>query len=78
MAVRGERREGSGWLAFEERALEAYRAYFEWLPRGRHVVQYTMRLNSAGRMVSPGARVEAMYAPETFGERPGEVIEVQP
>ena len=78
VAVRGERREGSGWLAFEERALEAYRAYFEWLPRGRHVVQYTMRLNSAGRMVSPGARVEAMYAPETFGERPGEVIEVQP
>ena len=78
MAVRGERRDGSGWLAFEERALEAYRAYYEWLPRGRHVVEYTMRLNSAGRFALPGARVEAMYAPETFGERPGEVIEVRP
>ena len=78
MAVRGERREGSGWLAFEERAQEAYRAYFEWLPRGRHVVETTMRLNSAGRLALPGARVEAMYAPETFGELPGAVIEVLP
>ena len=78
MAVRGERREGSGWLAFEERAAEAHRAYFEWLPRGRHVVETTMRLNSAGRLALPGARVEAMYAPEQFGELPGAVIEVLP
>ena len=78
MAQRGERREGSGWLAFEERAQEAYRAYFEWLPRGRHIVEYTLRLNNAGRFAMPPSRVEAMYAPETFGEIPNAPLEVQP
>jgi alpha-2-macroglobulin len=77
MAVRGERRDGSGWLAFEERAQDAYRAYYEWLPRGKHVVEYTLRLNAAGRFVLPPSRVEAMYAPETFGELPGITLEVR-
>jgi alpha-2-macroglobulin len=78
IATRGERREGSAWMAFEERAAEAWRGYFEWLPRGRHVVEYTMRLNASGRFALPPTRVEAMYAPETFGETPNEAIEVRP
>ena len=78
MAVRGERREGAGWLAFEERAADAWRAYYEWLPRGHHVAEYTLRLNSSGRFALPPTRVQAMYAPETFGERPNEPIEVKP
>ena len=78
MAVRGERREGSGWLAFEERAADAWRAYYEWLPRGKHVAEYTLRLNTSGRFALPPTRVEAMYAPEMFGESPNAAIEVRP
>lgn len=78
IATRDEKREGSAWLAYEERGQDAWRGYYEWLPRGRHVVEYTMRLNNPGRFQLPPTRVEAMYAPETFGERPGEAVEVRP
>jgi alpha-2-macroglobulin len=77
MAARGERREGSGWLAFEERAAAAWRAYYEWLPRGRHVIEYSLRLNASGRFQLPPTRVEAMYAPEMFGEWPNATLEVR-
>ena len=33
-------------------------------------VEYTLRLNNAGRFELPASRVEAMYAPEIFGEAP--------
>jgi uncharacterized protein YfaS (alpha-2-macroglobulin family) len=78
IATQGERREGSAWPAYEERAFDAWRSYHEWLPRGRHVVEYTVRLNSAGRFGLPPARVEAMYAPESFGELPLAPLEVRP
>lgn len=78
IATLGERREGAAWPAYEERAFEAFRAYFAWLPRGRHVVEYTLRLNSAGRFGLPPTRVEAMYAPESFGELPLAPLEVRP
>lgn len=78
IATRGERREGSAWLAFEERAADAWRGYVEWMPRGRHAFEYTLRLNASGRFALPPTRVEAMYAPETFGERPNDVLEVRP
>jgi uncharacterized protein YfaS (alpha-2-macroglobulin family) len=77
IATRGERREGT-WPAYEERAADAWRGYYEWLPRGRHVVEYTLRLNSSGRFGLPPTRVEAMYAPENFAELPLAVLEVQP
>jgi uncharacterized protein YfaS (alpha-2-macroglobulin family) len=48
------------------------------MPRGTQVVEYTLRLNSSGRFSLPPTRVEAMYAPETFGERPNPVLEVRP
>jgi hypothetical protein len=63
---------------YVERAADAYKAYFDALPRGRHRVSYTLRLNSAGRFGLPPARVEAMYAPENFAELPLAAIEVQP
>jgi hypothetical protein len=78
LATRGQQREGQAWQAFEERAPEAWRSYFEWLPRGRHVVEYTLRLNASGRFGLPPTRVEAMYAPETFGELPNAALEVMP
>ncbi|MBL8302379.1 MAG: alpha-2-macroglobulin, partial [Ideonella sp.] len=78
IATRGERREGSAWAAYEERSFEAFRSYFGYLPRGRHVVEYTVRLNNPGRFALPPSRVEAMYAPETFGEVPNAAVEVAP
>ena len=78
IATRGERREGSAELAFEERGAAAWRGYYEWLPRGRHVVEYSLRLNASGRFLLPPTRVEAMYAPETFGERPNDPLDVLP
>ena len=78
IATRGERKEGAAWPAFEERSFEAWRIYYEFLPRGKHVVEYTLRLNTAGRFALPPTRVEAMYAPERFGEAPNAVIEVVP
>jgi uncharacterized protein YfaS (alpha-2-macroglobulin family) len=78
IATRGEARAGSTWAAFEERSLEAYRSYFETLPRGKHAIEYTLRLNNPGRFSLPPTRVEAMYAPQTFGAWPNEPVEVAP
>ena len=78
LATRGEKREGSGWLAYEERSFEAWRAYYEHLPRGKHVIEYSLRLNNPGRFALPPTRVEAMYAPESFGEAPNAAVEVAP
>ena len=78
ISTRDEKRSGSAWLAFEERGFEAWRAYYEWMPRGRHSAEYTLRLNTSGRFQLPPTRVEAMYAPESFGETPNQVLEVGP
>jgi uncharacterized protein YfaS (alpha-2-macroglobulin family) len=69
IATRGEQRSGTAWPAYEERGFEAFRAYYEYLPRGKHVVEYTVRLNNPGRFALPPSRVEAMYAPESFASR---------
>ena len=76
LATRAERSEGSAWVAYDERAAEAFRRYYEFMPRGRHVVEYTMRLNGAGRFGLPPTRVEVVYAPESFGEAPNAALEV--
>ncbi len=78
IATRDEKREGRAWPAFDERGFAAFRSYFDYLPRGRHVVEYTLRLNNPGRFLLPPTRVEAMYAPETFGEVPNVPLEVAP
>jgi alpha-2-macroglobulin len=78
IATGGEKRSGNAWPAYEERTFEAFRSYFEYLPRGKHTVEYTVRLNNPGRFALPPSRVEAMYAPESFGEIPNALIEVAP
>ena len=73
IAAQGEKPGGLGsgaWLAFEERAFEAFRGYYEYLPKGKIRLEYTVRLNNAGEFSTPPTRVEAMYAPEMFGEAP--------
>ena len=78
IATRGEKREGWSWPAFEERSFEAWRSYYDLLPRGKHVIEYSVRLNNPGRFALPPTRVEAMYAPEAFGELPNAALEVLP
>ncbi len=63
---------------FVERAFEGYRAYFEFLPKGPLVVEYAIRLNQSGTFQLPATRVEALYAPEMFGELPNRAITVAP
>ena len=78
LATRGEKREGRAWPVYEERSAEAFRSYFDHLPKGRHVVEYTVRFSNTGRFSLPPSRVEAMYAPESFGESPNMPLEVRP
>ncbi len=65
-----ERVDGRAWAAYQERSFEAFRAYYRYLPKGAFSVEYTMRLNNPGRFGMPQTRIEAMYAPEMFGESP--------
>jgi len=73
----GERPSGSAWLAYEERSFEAFRSYYEYVPKGKFTISYTIRLNNAGAFNLPQTRVEAMYAPEMFGEIPNAKITVK-
>ena len=73
---RGDLREGWAWLAFEERRFDGYRGYFRFVPKGHWSVEYTVRLNNPGVFQLPATRVEAMYAPEMFGEAPNAAVTV--
>ncbi|MBK7417002.1 MAG: hypothetical protein IPJ38_19765 [Dechloromonas sp.] len=55
---------------YVERSFSAYRAYYAMLPKGRYTIDYTVRLNNSGNFALPPSRVEAMYAPDVFGEVP--------
>jgi len=67
IATQGEKKT---WSAFTERTPAAYREYFGYVPKGALSVEYTVRLNNAGEFALPPTRVEAMYAPDVFGEIP--------
>ena len=58
--------DGSGrgaWPAFIERGFDGYRAYYDYLPKGKFSIEYTVRLNNVGTFGLPPTRVEALYAP---------------
>ncbi|KAF1022151.1 MAG: putative lipoprotein YfhM [Paracidovorax wautersii] len=65
------------WLAYQERAFDGLRAYYQFVPRGRFTLEYTVRLSNVGDFTLPPTRVEALYAPEMFGEWPNARIRVQ-
>jgi uncharacterized protein YfaS (alpha-2-macroglobulin family) len=73
-----EARRGFVWPAFEERGFDAFHAYYRFVPKGSWIIEYTLRLNNPGRFTLPPTRVEAMYAPEMFGERPNGAVTVNP
>jgi uncharacterized protein YfaS (alpha-2-macroglobulin family) len=78
IATQGEQRSGQGYASFIERGHDSYRAYYAFLPKGSTTVEYTMRLNSAGDFGLPPTRVEALYAPEMFGEAPNARMKIDP
>jgi uncharacterized protein YfaS (alpha-2-macroglobulin family) len=78
IATQGEKKSGDGWPAFEERSFEVYRSYYQFLPKGVTKMDYTVRLNNVGEFALPPTRVEAMYAPEMFGEVPNVRVKVEP
>lgn len=77
IATRSERSAGGAWPAFEERSFEAFRAYYEYVPKGSFKFEYTIRLNNVGDFAMPPTRAEAMYAPEMFGETPNARVRVE-
>ncbi len=75
--TRGEEDKGWAWPVFEERSFEAFRAYYEFVPKGKWTVEYTIRLNNSGTFNLPTTRVEALYSPEMLGEMPNKKMEVE-
>ncbi|WP_406953022.1 alpha-2-macroglobulin family protein [Paraburkholderia guartelaensis] len=78
VATQGEKQDENGpWPAFIERGFDGYRAYYEFLPKGKVSVEYTVRLNNVGTFGLPPTRVEALYAPATFGVAPNAPVVVK-
>jgi uncharacterized protein YfaS (alpha-2-macroglobulin family) len=64
--------------SYVERGQDAWRGYFEWVPRGRFTVEYAVRLNAVGRFQLPPTRVQAMYSPEIRAALPNGLVSVFP
>jgi hypothetical protein len=64
------------WPSYVERGSDSYRAYYARVAAGEWDLSYTVRLNNAGTFRFPATRVEAMYAPEIFGEAPNVSLDV--
>jgi uncharacterized protein YfaS (alpha-2-macroglobulin family) len=77
-ATQGEKQDRGAWPAFVERGFDGYRAYYDYLPKGKLSVEYTMRLNNPGTFGLPPTRVEALYAPSSFGAWPNAPVVVKP
>jgi uncharacterized protein YfaS (alpha-2-macroglobulin family) len=77
-ATEGEKSPQGAWPAFVERGFDGYRAYYDYLPKGKLQVEYTVRLNNAGTFGLPPTRVEALYAPSVFGAIPNTTVVVAP
>ena len=71
-----DRRARRLWPSFVERSFANFRAYYEVVPKGRFSIDYTLRINNAGEFALPPTRVEALYAPEMFGESPNAPVRV--
>jgi alpha-2-macroglobulin len=72
----GTRAGGAAWLAFQETRFDSFRAYYRFVPKGQWTVEYSVRLDNPGTFNLPATRVEAMYAPEMFGELPNDKVTV--
>jgi uncharacterized protein YfaS (alpha-2-macroglobulin family) len=78
MLTAGERDDEGVTPVFVERGFDGFRAYYDFVPKGRFVIEYTMRPSQAGHFALPPTRVEALYAPDVFGVLPNAAVEVAP
>ncbi|EJO60382.1 hypothetical protein BURMUCF1_A0672 [Burkholderia multivorans ATCC BAA-247] len=78
VATQDEKRPDGAWPAFVERDFDGYRAYYDYLPKGKFSVEYTVRLNNVGTFGLPPTRVEALYAPSVYGLWPNPPVTVKP
>jgi alpha-2-macroglobulin len=62
--------------AYVERGKDGWRGYYEWVPRGRFVSEYAVRLNGTGTFTLPPTRVEAMYSPDIRAAWPNAPVTV--
>ena len=62
--------------SYVARGNDAWRGYYEWVPRGRFVTEYALRLNGSGRFTLPLTRVEAMYSPDIRAAVPNTPVTV--
>lgn len=77
LLIKGEKKTGWAWPVFTERTFTSHRAYYEYVAKGRWSFEYTIRLNTSGSFELPETRVEALYAPEMFGEALNGKMEIQ-
>ena len=66
------------WPIYSERAFDAFRAYYDYVPKGTFEIEYTIRLNQSGTFKLPATHVGALYEPEMLGELPNSPFEVAP
>ncbi|MBO9575428.1 MAG: alpha-2-macroglobulin [Sphingobium sp.] len=62
--------------AYIERRQDSWRGFFDWVPRGRFVTEYVVRLNAPGRFTLPPTRVEAMYSPAIRAQLPNAPVTI--
>ncbi|MFM7818004.1 MAG: hypothetical protein ACKPGI_13670, partial [Verrucomicrobiota bacterium] len=63
---------------FREIRGDRVRHFKNHVPEGIHWIRYLARVRSAGDVVAPPARVEAMYDPDRFGHSAGGRIQTAP
>ena len=80
IATSGEKIDAGNFVypVFSERAFDAFRAYYEYVPKGAFEIEYTIRLNQSGTFKLPPTHVEALYEPEMLGDLPNLPFEVAP
>jgi len=77
-AQAGEERTGNAWPLYQARDFTSFKSFYRYVPRGDFSLEYTVRLNNPGQFALPPTRVEAMYAPEVFGEMPNTAFSILP
>jgi alpha-2-macroglobulin len=65
-----------GYPSYAERARGEWRGYYAWMPAGKTVTEYVVRLNGTGEFRMPPSRVEAMYSPEIRAQLPNADMKV--
>ncbi|MBW8844967.1 MAG: hypothetical protein JF607_08360 [Burkholderiales bacterium] len=63
---------------YQARDFTSFKSFYRHVPRGDFSLEYTIRLNNPGQFTLSPTHVEAMYAPEVFGEAPNAVFGIEP